>query len=352
MKSKRTRKHKKKRSMRRKKFRMVGGNNINPNVQTEQWKIPVIQKVKIQIPQNDIQQINMKIMKPCNPSIIVINDRYLISFRYTNTETTDGKIIHRSVGCVTDVILGEFNSKFNILYDKFAPFKLFFPEEYIFRKELQCSGLEDGRLFGTNSIMGNSMTYSEHGTNNKMARVDYDYNTKSVTNLKKLDAPIASENKESQKNWLPFIRNGDEMYIYKINPFIVCKLSNNEIVVNLTFTSTFINKDIRGSASPILWSSSNISNEAFLMVVHYTVWEKPKPGKNYYHQFMTLTKDLIPSRISNPFVLADEQIHFVAGLCESLNKGAYVLTMGVNDREAWAVEIDKSTVEESLINKI
>jgi hypothetical protein len=39
-------------------------------------------------------------------------------------------------------------------------------------------------------------------------------------------------------------------------------------------------------------------------------------------------------------------------MCESLTAGNYVLTMGVNDSEAWATEIAGSVIEEALFQNL
>jgi hypothetical protein len=67
---------------------------------------------------------------------------------------------------------------------------------------------------------------------------------------------------------------------------------------------------------------------------------------------MTLGEDLIPSRISKIFVTGPEPVQYVAGLCESVIPGRYVLTMGVNDSEAWALETEASAIESSLIHAL
>ena len=60
----------------------------------------------------------------------------------------------------------------------------------------------------------------------------------------------------------------------------------------------------------------------------------------------------MPSRISKIFCVGDAHIQYVAGMCESLTAGNYVLTMGVNDSEAWAVEIAGAVVEGALFQEV
>jgi hypothetical protein len=109
---------------------------------------------------------------------------------------------------------------------------------------------------------------------------------------------------------------------------------------------------LRGSAAPVPWKSDKVAKEAWLLVVHFSFYgggSSSGGGRKYYHRFMTLGDDLIPSRISKIFVSGPEPVQYVAGLCESVIPGRYVLTMGVNDSQAWALETEASTIENSLV---
>ena len=75
-------------------------------------------------------------------------------------------------------------------------------------------------------------------------------------------------------------------------------------------------------------------------------------GRKYYHRFITLGSNLIPSRISKIFCVGDAHIQYVAGMCEALTAGNYVVTMGVNDSEAWAVEIEGSVIEGAMFQDL
>jgi hypothetical protein len=50
--------------------------------------------------------------------------------------------------------------------------------------------------------------------------------------------------------------------------------------------------------------------------------------------------------------VGDAHIQYVAGMCESLTTGNYVLTMGVNDSEAWAVEIQGAVIEGAMFQDL
>ena len=136
------------------------------------------------------------------------------------------------------------------------------------------------------------------------------------------------------------------MFVYRINPFIICK-TNNEKVVEWTPAGGTTFDGLRGSAAPVPWNSKAMTKEAWLMVVHFSAYYEN--GRKYYHRFLTLDEQLIPSRISKIFVVGGESIQYVAGLCESLIPERYVMTMGVDDSQAWALETEKLVIENSLI---
>lgn len=176
-----------------------------------------------------------------------------------------------------------------------------------------------------------------------MIRVDFDYDTRKVTKLTPLTAPVEREDVECQKNWLPFVWKGQEMFIYRINPFTIYTMGGEKVVewtsgTNITFDG------FRGSASPVRWTSSN-PKEAFIIVAHFSHYGG---GRRYYHRFITLGEDLIPVRLSSTVTIADEPIQYVAGMCPSVTPGNYVLSYGINDSQAWAAEIEAAEIEKLL----
>lgn len=317
------------------------------------WRLPVTQKVKLEIPTEDISWLQEGFWRGFNPTIRKEADRYVINLRHANYETTDANhYTYRGQEgyIITRNIIAEFNSTFQVLHDKMAPMEVMIPSQHIINTTTNIHGIEDCRWLGSNSLIATTRQFSNTDTN-RMIRVDIDYNTGSVVRLKPLVAPIASEDKDCQKNWLPFTRYGEELFVYKINPFIVCKM-NNEKVFEWKSSGPITFDNLRGSAPPVPWASSKVSNEEYVMVVHFSYYGGGSSSggqRMYYHRFLTLTDLLVPSRLSKIFVCGDEAVQYVAGMCESLNRGRYVLTMGVNDSQAWALETEASTIEESLI---
>jgi len=331
-------------------------NRILDLYQWYKWTLPLTQKVKMEISSNDIGWLSEGFWRAFNPSIRKDGNRYVVNLRHANYETKDanhytyrgheGDIITRN-------IIADLDDNFQVLRDRRAPMEIHIPSQYIVNKGTNIHGIEDCRWLGQNSLIGTTRQFNNNDTN-RMIRVDVDYKSRAVVRLKPLVAPVAHEDKECQKNWLPFVKDGTELFVYRINPFTICKI-NNEKVVEWVPSGEFTFDGLRGSAAPVPWKSDKAPKEAWLLVVHFSFYgggSSSGGGRKYYHRFMTLGEDLIPSRISKIFVSGNEPVQYVAGLCESVIPGRYVLTMGVNDSEAWALETEASAIESSLIHAL
>ena len=325
-------------------------NRIHDLYQWYKWHIPLTQKVRMRVPEGDLPWLKEGCWESFNPSIRREGDRYVVNLRTANYQTSnawdytyrgyDGLILTRNV-------IVDMNNKFEILYDKKATTEFSIPEQYVINKETRIHGVEDCRWLGTTSFIGTTQQFGTNNTN-RMIRVDIDGASRSIIRLKVLTAPIATEDGDCQKNWLPFIRGGQELFIYKINPFLICTIKNEKVVEwkpppHISFDG------LRGSAPPVPWKSTVQEKEAWLLVVHFCHYGPGGKGRMYYHRFITLGDDLVPSRISKVVVFGDEAIQYVSGMCESLIPGRYIITMGVNDSQAWALETESSTIEASLI---
>ena len=313
------------------------------------WKLPAIKTYTLNIGDDFMKD---PIWKAYNPSIQRVGDRYLVNLRHANYETTDAKhFSFRSGGntVITRNVIVEFDRMFEVLTDKIPPTEFKIPEKYIVNKTTQIHGLEDCRWIGTNSLIGTSRQFTPSELN-KMVRIDVEPKTKTLVRMKPMMCPLPSEEGNCQKNWLPFIWKGEECYVYHLNPFRIFTMKG--ALISTWSSKKGVSFDgLRGSAPPVVWSSSAFPNESLVLIVHYSYYGGE--GRRYYHRFLTLDNKLQPSRLSKTFVIAnDEAIQYVSGMCESLNEGGYVITYGVNDCKAFASEVEKKTIEEALVYKL
>lgn len=310
-------------------------------------KMPVLKRKQISMTADDIPFFAEGYWRAFNPCIRRDGDRYVISMRTANYETKnaqhytyrgqDGFIITRNV-------IADLGSEFEILKDRRPPMELVIPDSAVINRQTNIHGVEDCRWLGTNSVIATGRQFGKTDMN-RMVRVDFDYETRKVNKVTPLKAPVVHEDAECQKNWLPFIWKGQEVYIYRINPFTIFT-TTNEKVFEWTSSGPITFDGLRGSAAPSAWSSAAQPTEALIIVAHFSHYGGD--GRQYYHRFITLDAGLKPVRISKIVLLADETIQYVAGMCQSLTPGNYCLSYGINDSQAWVVEVAKTEIEKSL----
>jgi tetratricopeptide (TPR) repeat protein len=320
------------------------------------WHIPTVKRVKIDLGATaGPKWLGEGIWRAFNPTIRKEADRYVVNLRHANYETTDANVYtyrghHGSI--ITRNIVADLDSGFQVLQDRRAPTELVIPDKYVINRGTNIHGIEDCRWLGPSSLIGTTRQFHTSDMN-RMIRVDLDSGS-NVTRLMPLSAPIATEDHDCQKNWLPFVWKGQECYVYRINPFLVYTVAGEKVLEwkpsgSVTFDG------LRGSAAPVPWRSTAHPNEQWLMVAHFSYYgggSASGGGRKYYHRFITLGADLVPSRISKIFSVGDAHIQYVAGMCEALTAGNYVVTMGVNDSEAWAVEIGGNVIEGALFQEL
>jgi len=312
-------------------------------------KFPVVKRVQIQVTPEDMPFFSEGFWRAFNPCIRLEGDRYVISMRTANYQTTNAQhYVYRGKDgfIITRNIIADIDSDFKILHDRREPMEVVIPAEAVINKTTNIQGVEDCRWLSPNSVIATTRQFGPTDLN-RMIRVDIDYSTRTVSKLTPLYAPIPADNKDCQKNWLPFVWNGREAYIYKINPFLVYSM-DGEKLVEWKNTSPITFDGFRGSATPVPWRSANKYEEAWIIVVHFSHYGGTSEGRRYYHRFITLSDTLKPVRVSRIITLADDAVQYVAGMCQSLTVRNYVLSYGINDSQAWAVEIEGSAIEASL----
>ena len=105
-------------------------------------------------------------------------------------------------------------------------------------------------------------------------------------------------------------------------------------------------KEYRGSAGPVAWRSEAFPAERYLCVMHKVYIGGD--GRRYYHRFMTLDKDLKPSRVSSFVRMTKEKVEYWSGMCCSLDGNSYWITYGLKDSEGYIAELESSNIEELL----
>jgi hypothetical protein len=211
-------------------------------------------------------------------------------------------------------------------------------------------GVEDCRLIqGTNELefLGTSQSYSDNKTN-KIFHVWR--KGEPAWSLKQMPLPPGVSPGETQKNWLGFRHNGELNYIYSFSPFKICRADGTSVVDVDTTKGPLRLREYRGSAGPVSWTSDTVTDEAFLCVMHKVYIGDE--GRRYYHRFMTLDRNLRPSRVSCFVRLTKERVEYWSGMCASLEGDSMWITYGTRDSEAYIAEMLLTDIEPLLMYNI
>jgi len=292
--------------------------------------------------------------QPFNPSIRMKSDRsgYTVNLRYANYYTEEAKHYHYRAfhgqvltrNCLMDVPLENgWNNPSRVEEIKIDPAYKQDEGNYI-------RGVEDCRLaLHTDDLeyMGTSRSYSDNGTN-KIFHV-WRGTEEKTWHLRQLPLPPGVSKEETQKNWLPFRHGGELLYIYSFSPFKICN-SEGQVKVEVDTANSSQHKlslkEYRGSAGPAAWSSDLRKDEAYLCVMHKVYIGGD--GRRYYHRFMTLDRDLRPSRVSCWVRMTKERVEYWSGLTPSIEGDTYWVVYGTKDSEAYISELKKEDIEATL----
>jgi hypothetical protein len=327
-------------------------NHLFGNMHWYDWVLRPRRQVRFQIPVERLPwagEEEAAAWQPFNPSIRVKADRsgYTVNLRYANYYTAEAKHYHYRAfhgkvltrNCLIDVPRETgWNtpaSAQEILIDPSIP-----------QRDHYIRGVEDCRLVqGTDEMefLGTSQSYSENGTN-KIFRVWRDGDGADAKHkLKQMALPPGVSAGETQKNWLGFRHGGELLYIYNFSPFKICAEDGTVRVDVATGSGPLSLKEYRGSAGPVPWSSAAHPEEAYLCVMHKVYIGGD--GRRYYHRFMTLDRDLRPSRVSCFVRMTKERVEYWSGMCPSIEGDGYWITYGTKDSEAYIAEMLRSDIE-------
>ncbi|NBV78020.1 hypothetical protein EBR66_07680 [bacterium] len=286
--------------------------------------------------------------QPLNPSIRVNAERngYLVNLRCANYYTAEAKHYHYRAfhgkvltrNCLIHVPREAGWNNPSSLEE--IEIDARFPQ-----RDHYIRGVEDCRLIqGTDTMefLGTSQSYSENGTN-KIFHV-WRGAEETTWSLRQMPLPPGVNPMDTQKNWLGFQHQGRLHYIYNFSPFKVCDASGMTVVDKQWSGAALSLKEYRGSAGPVPW---NAKDEAYLCVMHKVYIGDS--GRRYYHRFMTLDKDLCPSRVSCFVRFTKERVEYWSGMCPSLEGDSFWVTYGTRDSEAYIAELKANTIENLLM---
>lgn len=282
---------------------------------------------------------------PMNPSIIRTDAGYELICRSVNYTQTGAKHFQ------TNDPDGIFRTRnFLIHYDR--AFQQIAQHEIVEELDREhcrdyiVKGLEDCRLFHFNG--SNWFTCSTFDTNPsgaiqislcKMQNEELDLPVQ-VEKLIPLKGPDPNRH---EKNWLPFVKNGELFFIYSADPFIIYKtdLETGECKEVLNYTPTHDFSQFRGSAPPIEWDGG------YLMMVHEVIVNRDYT-RCYIHRLLFLDANFVATKVSKPFTFTHSGIEYCLSMAIDHGRNQLVIPIGIEDREAYLAFVDLNEIRNML----
>jgi glycosyltransferase involved in cell wall biosynthesis len=205
----------------------------------------------------------------------------------------------------------------------------------------QILGFEDLRLVdwhGEAYVNGTCCELEEGGWRN-MTRARVNRNEWRLEELAVLLPDTAP--RQAEKNWAPFVKNGELRYLYSYGPTKVVDAEAETLTVSepaIRATS------FRGGSQLVPF------DDGWLCVVHEVAPVAQTHNRIYFHRFVFFDGDMNIKRVSIPFVFQKPRFEFCAGLAWAKDGKRLILSFGVDDREAWIGTVLASEVEEFLLD--
>jgi predicted GH43/DUF377 family glycosyl hydrolase/glycosyltransferase involved in cell wall biosynthesis len=129
-----------------------------------------------------------------------------------------------------------------------------------------------------------------------------------------------------EKNWMPFVRNGELLLLYRASPTLVLRCDPETGGLERIAES-----DAPAAADELRGGSQGVAvDDDYLFVVHEV--DHRAPAMRYLHRLIMLDRELSISAISPPFTFTSDRVEFCAGMARRGDE--LVLSFGVSDAAA------------------
>jgi glycosyltransferase involved in cell wall biosynthesis len=284
---------------------------------------------------------------PMNPSIKKTNEGYDVILRTVNYMTIGAK--HFQTLDILDPTNTIKTRNFFLQYDK--EFNLLSQQEIIedlhrpHFKYRNIEGLEDCRLFefeGSDWFTCTTLDTNPSGQPQVSLCKLSDDRSQSTIQVEKLMPIVGPDLNRCEKNWLPFVKDDVFSIIYSYDPFIIYqpKIENSFPRADTKTEAIRQNSVLdfsrfSGSTPPIPFDGG------YLFLVHETLYED---GRIYLQRFVFLDQDLNITKLSKPFLFLHQGIEYSCGMAIDHEEENLVITVGVEDRDAYFCTVDLKTV--------
>lgn len=281
---------------------------------------------------------------PMNPSIQKTEYGYKVICRTVNFTQQGAKHYHtldRNGIIYTKNFLLHYDSNFN----------LFSQQEIVenssrlrHRPDHLVKGLEDCRLLDWNgSTWFTCTTYDTSPTS--LAQISLcklpDRLEGAVLDVEKLIPLNGPDPSRDEKNWLPFIKDGEMHVVYSSNPLTIKKLdpATGQCHSVMEVDSEWDFSQFRGSAAPLPF------DDGYLMLVHEVVFLSDYT-RNYLHRFVFMDRDFKITKVTNPFTFFHKGVEYCLSMTQAGDQ--LVLPIGIEDKEAYFCFVNIEEVRKLL----
>jgi tetratricopeptide (TPR) repeat protein len=301
----------------------------------------------IRIPLPLIHDDTDQTYSPMNPSILKTDDGYVLICRAVNYtqigakhfSTLDKQGIFR-----TKNFLIHYDKKFHKIYHQEILEDL--PREK--HKSFIIEGLEDCRLIDfENHSWFSCTTFDTSPTGAiqiSLCKMGFSEKNEPIQ-VEKLTPLKGPDPNRHEKNWLPFVKEGEIHFIYSSDPFTLYKpnLITGACETVYQYTPEHDFRRFRGSAAPIPF------DDGYLMLVHEVVY-MPDYTRTYLHRFVYLDKNFIAKKTSKPFVFIHKGIEFCLSMTLDHDQKQLILPIGIEDKEAYLFFADLDYVRSLFLD--
>jgi hypothetical protein len=280
--------------------------------------------------------INIDGYNNSSPGITKIDGGYLVNVRHVSYS------INKNTGAYLDKNTGKNCKHVNTLNSHLLLDENF---DYVSHKTFNTlgistnhvNGIEDIRLINTtDGLLFTGNVWQDYG---KIKVVTGEYEThKDNLDFIILDSPFT---KDCEKNWSPFIHNGELKFVYDWNPIMIGTINKNALQITKTDLKQLSN--FRGGSPGIV-----IGNEIWFLT-HCVEYSTPR---RYYHSFVILDAETLEYvNHSKLFTFEGENIEFAVGMehiIDQQGNDKLIITHSVWDAEAYLKTYNLDTLIKNL----
>lgn len=203
-------------------------------------------------------------------------------------------------------------------------------------------------------------THKEGCPRQSLVEIEYRKKHMVIKNLKPLvpkDKSVIVDNKECQKNWLPFFPEKSSAYyksllaIYSTEPLRIIHINTDTGACKDIYTaekdSPFYGEtfSFRGSSPPVLWKEN-----IYLYSVHIVGYLPQQKGRVYYHRLVQLyhkQKEFRIEKISRLFYLnQNETVEYISGCFHDMKNKQIIFSYGFDDKQAWLAALSYEEIKQ------